>query len=150
MTTFQFPLDSCSTENGNHLLFAALPCSRELKWQFSFVADCFCNLSSNKEMTNLGSFYFFFPPKTSWYEAWNHLAPSFINILHSLFYLVLLSLLLAQKMLSEQHPAPPPCFYYLLVLSLCLLQSVISWRRTEFHLVKHHTRNLFLLVMSSF
>jgi len=75
------PLDSCSTENGNHLMFTALPSSTELKWQFSWVGDCFCNLSGNKEMANKDGFFFFPPLKTPCMlrheNTWHHLSSMF-------------------------------------------------------------------------
>lgn len=81
---FQFPLDSCFTENGNHLVFAAVPCSTELKWQSSWVGDCFCNLSDDKEMTETKALFFLSSQLPVYAEAWKHLAPSFIKVYHSL------------------------------------------------------------------
>lgn len=76
----QFPLDSCFSENGNHLVFAAVPCSTELKWQSSWVGDCFCNLSDDKEMTKIKALFFFPPKRPCMLKARKHLAPSFIKV----------------------------------------------------------------------
>lgn len=76
---FQFPLNSCSTENVNHLMFAAVPCSTDLKWQFNWVGDCFCNWSGNKEITKVLLFFFiifFLLPKPP--ACWGRKTPGII------------------------------------------------------------------------